>query len=54
MVLYVVWAGHAHTAAPAWGLDFGDQDLGTVTIPEPVTYHEAEIRSVLRSRTAGG
>ncbi len=54
MVLYVVWAGLAHTAAPAWGLDFGDQYLGTVTLPERVVYHEAEIRALLRSRTARG
>lgn len=54
VVLYVVWAGLAHTAAPAWGLDFGDQYLGTVTLPERVSYHEAEIRALLRSRTARG
>jgi hypothetical protein len=54
VTLYVVWAGRAHVSQPAWGLDLGDQDLGTVTIPERVVYHEAEIRAVLRTRTAGG
>ncbi|MDQ1430556.1 MAG: hypothetical protein QOF40_1158 [Actinomycetota bacterium] len=54
VTLYVVWAGLAHTTAPAWGLDFGVQHLGTVTLPETVVYHEAEIRALLRSRTAGG
>ena len=34
--------------------DFGVQDLGTVTLPEPVNYHAAEIRALLRSRTARG
>jgi hypothetical protein len=53
VALYVVWAGRAQISQPAWGLDFGDLDLGTVTIPERVTYHEAEIRAVLRSRAAG-
>ncbi len=52
--LYVVWAGLARTSVPAWGLDFGDQYLGTVTIPERFVYHEAEIRALLRSRTARG
>ena len=54
IVLYVVWAGIAHTIAPAWGLDFGVQNLGTVTLPVAVVYHEAEIRALLRSRTARG
>ncbi len=54
VVLYVVWAGLSHTSAPAWGLDFGDQYLGTVTLPVRVAYHEAEIRALLRSRTARG
>jgi hypothetical protein len=54
VVLYVVWAGLAHTSAPAWGLDFGDQYLGTVTLPERIVYHEAEIRALLRSQTARG
>jgi hypothetical protein len=54
VVLYVVWAGLAHTSAPAWGFDFGDQYLGTVTLPEAVVYHEAEIRALLRSQTARG
>jgi hypothetical protein len=54
VTLYVVWAGLAHTTAPAWGLDFGVQNLGTVTLPETVVYHEAEIRALLRSRTARG
>ena len=54
VVLYVVWAGLAHTIAPSFGLDFGTQYLGTVTLPEPVVYHEAEIRALLRSQTARG
>ena len=54
VVLYVTWAGLAHVTAPALGLDFGLQDLGTVTLPEPISYHEAEIRALLRSRTARG
>ncbi len=54
VVLYVTWAGLAHVAAPALGLDFGLHYLGTVTLPEPVVYHEAEIRALLRSRTARG
>ena len=52
VVLYVTWAGLAHVIAPALGLDFGLQDLGTVTLPEGIVYHEAEIRALLRSRTA--
>ncbi len=49
VVLSVVWEALAHTSAPAWGVDFGDQYLGTVTIPEPVSYHVGEIRSRLRT-----
>ena len=54
VILYVVWAGLAHITAPAWGLDFGEQYLGTVTLPEAIGYHQAEIRALLRSRTARG
>jgi hypothetical protein len=54
VVLYVTWAGLAHVTAPALGLDFGLQDLGTVTLPEAVGYHVAEVRALLRSRTARG
>ena len=50
----MTWAGLAHVTAPALGLDFGSQYLGTVTLPAPVVYHEAEIRALLRSRTARG
>src|SRR5262249_21312259 len=50
--LYVTWAGLAHMSAPAWGLDFGLQYLGTVTLPVSHTHHVAEIRALLRSRTA--
>jgi hypothetical protein len=50
--LYVTWAGVAHVIAPALGLDFGMQDLGTVTLPESVTHHVAEIRALLRSRSS--
>jgi hypothetical protein len=52
--LYVTWAGVAHITAPAFGLDFGVQDLGTVTLPVAVTHHVAEIRALLRSRSASG
>jgi hypothetical protein len=52
--LYVVWAGVAHIAAPALGLDFGVHDLGTVTLPETAVHHVAEIRALLRSRAARG
>ena len=54
VVLYVTWAGLAHLTAPALGLDLGLQNLGTVTLPEPITYREAEIRALLRSRAAQG
>ena len=54
VVLYVVWAGIAHVTAPAWGLDFGTQYLGTVTLPESIPYHAGEIRALLRSRAARG
>jgi hypothetical protein len=54
VTLYVTWAGLAHVTAPALGLDLGLQALGTVTLAEPVAYHEAEIRALLRSRTARG
>ena len=54
VTLYVVWSGLAHITAPAWGLDFGEQYLGTVTLPEAAGYHEAEIRALLRTRTARG
>jgi len=53
VVEYVVWHGLAHVYAPAWGLDFGVQDLGTVTVPERAPYHVAEIRALLRSRGLG-
>jgi hypothetical protein len=52
VTLYVVWSGRAHVTGPTGNPDFGDVDLGTVTIPEAIPYHVAEIRSVLRSRTA--
>lgn len=51
--LYVTWAGLAHITAPALGLDFGMQYLGTVTLPVTATHHVAEIRALLRSRTVG-
>ncbi|HEX5587053.1 MAG TPA: hypothetical protein VFZ17_07070 [Acidimicrobiia bacterium] len=44
---YVVWEGTAHLTA--FGGDFGTKYLGTVTIPERVLYHVAELRAVLRS-----
>jgi hypothetical protein len=48
VVLYVVWEAIAHTSMPAWGMDFGDQYLGTVTIPEHASYRVGEIRPRLR------
>jgi hypothetical protein len=47
--LYVTWAGLAHVSAPAFGLDFGMQYLGTVTLPVGQVHHVAEIRALLRS-----
>jgi hypothetical protein len=46
---YVVWEGRARIAA--FGLDFGDFDLGTVTIPEEMPYRVAEVRALLRTPT---
>jgi hypothetical protein len=54
LTLYVTWAGLAHITAPALGLDFGLHDLGTVTLPVSTIHHVAEIRALLRSRTASG
>jgi hypothetical protein len=54
LALYVTWVGLAHVAAPGLGLDFGLQDLGTVTLPVSQTHHVAEIRTLLRSRSASG
>jgi hypothetical protein len=54
VTLYVTWAGIAGITAPALGLDFGVQNLGTVTLPVTATHHVAEIRALLRSRTARG
>jgi hypothetical protein len=52
--LYVTWAGLAHVTAPTLGLDFGMQYLGTVTLPVSQPHRVAEIRALLRSRTARG
>jgi hypothetical protein len=52
--LYVVWGGLAHITAPTLGFDFGLQYLGTVTLPVTAVHHVAEIRALLRSRTARG
>ena len=49
--LYVIWEGRAHISFH--GLDFADQDLGTVTLPEGAPYHVAEIRALLRSAPPG-
>jgi hypothetical protein len=49
VTLYVVWVGFAHTSQPGLGLDFGDQFLGTVTLPERIGYHEVEVRALLHS-----
>jgi hypothetical protein len=54
LALYVTWSGLAHVTAPALGLDLGVQDLGTVTLVVADTHHVAEIRALLRSRTASG
>ena len=51
VALYVTWAGLAHVTAPAFGLDFGMQYLGTVTLAVAQTHHVAEIRALLRSRS---
>jgi hypothetical protein len=52
VALYVTWAGLAHVTAPVYGLDFGMQYLGTVTLAVTATHHVAEVRAFLRSRTA--
>jgi hypothetical protein len=54
LALYVTWVGLARISAPGLGLDFGLQYLGTVTLPVSATHHVAEIRALLRSRTASG
>ena len=54
VALYVTWAGIAHVTAPTLGLDFGLQYLGTVTLPVAGTHRVAEIRALLRSRSASG
>jgi hypothetical protein len=54
VTLYVTWAGLAHVTEPTLGLDFGLQYLGTVTLPVTSVHHVAEIRALLRSRTARG
>ena len=51
--VYVVWSGVAHVYSPDYGLDLGTKPLGTVTIPERIGYHVAEIRSVLRTTVTG-
>jgi hypothetical protein len=53
VTLYVVWEARAHLAYDAWGLDLGETDLGTVTLPEHRSYHVAEIRAVLRTTPRG-
>jgi hypothetical protein len=47
VALYVVWEGRSRM----WfaGLPLPEQDLGTVTLPEPAPYHVAEIRAALRT-----
>jgi len=50
VALYVTWAGLAHITAHAWGLDFGMQYLGTVTLAVAGVHNVAEIRALLRSR----
>jgi hypothetical protein len=45
--LYVVWEGRATMTFD--GLLIAEEDLGTVTLPEDVPYHVAEIRAALRT-----
>jgi hypothetical protein len=53
VTLYVVWEATAHVVYSPWGISVGDIDLGTVTLPEYLPYHVAEVRAVLRT-TPGG
>jgi PKD domain len=52
VTLFVVWSGRALVSAPGSGANLGEKDLGTVTVPERIVYHAAEVRALLRSRTA--
>jgi hypothetical protein len=52
MRLHVVWQGTGHVIAPFLGLDLGDVELGTVALPLTTTHSVAEIRALLRARTA--
>jgi hypothetical protein len=45
--LYVVWEGRARISFA--GFVVADVDLGTVTLPERVGYHVAEVRALLHS-----
>ncbi len=49
---FVVWHGTAHLTL--FGRDLGEQDLGTVTIPERIPYRVGEIRAVLRTTRGRG
>jgi len=49
---YVVWHGTARMTL--FGRDLGEQDLGTVTIPERIPYRVREIRAVLRTTRGRG
>jgi PKD domain len=53
VTLYVVWEARAHMVYASWGVDLGDIDLGTVTLPEHLAYHVAEVRAVLRTTPTG-
>ena len=53
VTLYVVWEARAHLTYAPWGVSLGDIDLGTVTLPERLPYHVAEIRAVLRTTPSG-
>ena len=53
VTLYVVWEARARLAYEAWGVDLGEIDLGTATLPEHRSYHVAEIRAVLRTTPRG-
>ena len=49
---YVVWEVR-HVVYSPWRVSVGDIDLGTVTLPEYLPYHVAEVKAVLRT-TPGG
>ena len=55
VVLYVTWAGLAHVAAPGARVSTSARRTWAPSpCPSRSSYHEAEIRALLRSRTARG